>query len=105
VHGFAVEQLQAIGGDVLGQAEVTGVGGLAGRRQGMSQPVGNVLGNLPNAGLGQGKIGSGLAGRGTVEEEALVDLEVAGAGREGQAHGKVSSEKIKEPKNQKDAGI
>jgi hypothetical protein len=88
VHGLAVEHLEAISGDVLGEAEPGGVGGFAGHGQRLGQPASDVLGDLADTGLREGKIGGELAGRGAVEEEALVDLEVAGRRREGNGHGR-----------------
>ena len=59
--GFAVDQLQAIGCNVLGQAEVSRVFGFGGFWQVIGEPVSDVLDDLPDTGLGERRIGGGLA--------------------------------------------
>ena len=51
VHGLAIEVLQAIGRDMLGQVQVSRVRGLRLWREGLREPVADSLDDLANTGL------------------------------------------------------
>jgi hypothetical protein len=80
--GFDEIALQAVGGDVLGDAECGGFVEIAIGWQSLREPVQDLLDDLPDAGLRDADGGRDLSRAGAIDGDALIDKQIAAGRRE-----------------------
>lgn len=83
VLGFVEVAMEALGGDVLGEADLGGLTGFVGCGQVFFEPDGDAVEELADAGLGYFQFFGGLTGARAVDDDAFVGEEVAGRRWEG----------------------